>query len=243
MRQCRTRKSEHAFTLIEMLFAMTILGIVLGLITLEFTAAIQNFRFSNAHLDAETQARVAMAKVNDVMKMGTPDVNDPPCVANSQKCSVLANFLQVASPNGSVSFFEVTDDHSDPGHLSDAGMTLNPGNGEPKPQYEVVTILLDNVKNELDLCRIKDTSFDPASPCAGSTGTQVLAYDVTNFNVTPIGCPIGNATCQSETGTLQVDISTTNNTNQNTGSSTSGQTAESAQVTNTLFFSSWKAFH
>src|SRR4029077_1367274 len=150
---------------------------------------------------------------------------------DAQKCSVLAAALQVASPNGSVSFFEVTSDHSDPGHLSDAGMTVN-AKGEPQAQYEVVTLTLDNVNNQLDLCRIKDTSFNPNAPCAGSTGTQVLAYDVTNFNVTPVGCPVANNTCDWQTGTLQVDITTTNNTNQNTGSSTSGQTAESASVTN-----------
>lgn len=256
MRNNRSARSGRAFSLVEMLFAMTILGIVLGLTVAEFTAAIQNFRFEDAHLDAETQGRIAMAKINDLMKMATPDIADQGLASPNGKCQTVGTcpVLAASLPNSvdgatQVSFFVVTNDVTKVGHLSQTTMTTN-GNGEPIPVYDVVTVLYDGA-NTVESCRVPATTFDPANPCANVT-PQIITHNVdpappngaAPFGVTPLGCSA--SPCQDQASAVQIDLSIVNQAAQvagTGGSSTSGGVAERAQVSNTLFFPSWKAFH
>ena len=235
---------------------MTILGIVLGLTVAEFTAAIQNFRFQDAHLDAETQARIAMARINDATKMATPDIEDTPCL-QSNTCSVIpgAGALQnVTDGNTAVSFYVVTSDAGTSGHLSKT-MPVN-GAHEPVPVYNVETIFY-NPPNLLQECTetLAQYNSEPnplTVPCQNSTtGTQTLIHNVDGaanvpFGVTPLGCNVTDTSCSDKVLGLQIDISVVNQSTQvvgNTGSSTSGGVAEHAYVSNEIYFSSWKAFH
>jgi prepilin-type N-terminal cleavage/methylation domain-containing protein len=240
MQQSQRARTARGFTLIEMLTAMFVLGIVLTLTVSEFTYAIANFRWTNAHLDAETQARVAMARINDLMKMGTPDILTTQC-AKQNTCSVIdvnAKLQNGTDANTSISFYEVTNNTADVGHLSPTMLTN--ASGEPQPSYNVVTILYQ--PPNLVECVQTQANFDanPTQPCL-NVGVQTIAYDVTAFGITPLGCGAA-LTCDSLVGSVQVDLQTTNNTSQAVASSTSGQTAESAYVSNTLYFSSWKGF-
>jgi prepilin-type N-terminal cleavage/methylation domain-containing protein len=258
MKQRRNSQSERAFTLIEMLFAMTILAIVLGLTLAEFTAAIQNFRFEDAHLDAETQGRVAMARINDAMKLATPDIEDNAC-SQLNTCSVIPasngpGLSNSVDGNTAVSFYVVTSNAGTSGHLSKT-MPTN-GSHEPIPSYNVETVFY-NAPNLLQECTetIAQYNAEPnplTTPCQNSTtGTQTIVHNVDGsanvpFGVTPLGCQSTDTSCSNEVLGLQIDISIVNQANQvlgNTGSSTSGGVAERASVSNEIFFSSWKAFH
>jgi prepilin-type N-terminal cleavage/methylation domain-containing protein len=256
MKHKQSSQSGRAFTLIEMLFAMTILGIVLGLTVAEFTAAIQNFRFEDAHLDAETQGRIAMARINDAVKMATPDIVDSLC-SQGNTCSIIpvAGALQNSTDaNTAVSFYVVTSDAGTSGHLSKS-MPTN-GSHEPLPVYNVETVFY-NPPNLLQECTETLTQYNAepnplTAPCQNSTsGTQTIVHNVDGganvpFGVTPLGCPVTDTSCSDQVLGLQIDISIVNQANQvvgNTGSSTSGGVAEHAYVSNEIYFSSWKAFH
>jgi prepilin-type N-terminal cleavage/methylation domain-containing protein len=256
MKHRQSSQSGRAFTLIEMLVAMTILGIVLGLTVAEFTAAIQNFRFEDAHLDAETQGRIAMARINDAIKMATPDIGDTNC-SQHDTCSIIPGSVglqNVTDGNTAVSFYVVTSDAGTSGHLSKS-MPTNPSH-EPVPTYNVETVFY-NPPNLLQECTETLTEYNaepnPSSaPCQNSTtGTQTIVHNVDGaanvpFGVTPLGCNSTDTNCSNEVLGLQIDISIVNQANQvvgNTGSSTSGGVAEHAYVSNEIYFSSWKAFH
>jgi prepilin-type N-terminal cleavage/methylation domain-containing protein len=241
MHQTQRARTARGFTLIEMLTAMFVLGVVLTLTVSEFTYAIANFRWTNAHLDAETQARVAMARINDLMKMGTPDILNSNCIKDELKCSVIepaAPLQNSTDGNSSISFYEVTNSTADAGHLSPS-MTVD-ASGNPLPTYDVVTVLYQ--PPDLIECTTTVAAFEanPSQPCL-NVGVQTIAYDVTAFGITPLGCGAAGS-CDSLVGSVQIDLQTTNNTSQAVASSTSGQTAESAYVSNTLYFSSWKGF-
>jgi hypothetical protein len=181
--------------------------------------------------------------MNDLMKMGSPDILAPYCVNNALKCSVIEPFASPAlqnttDGNTSISFYEVTNNSTDPGHLSP---TMNvDGSGNPLPNYNVVTILYQ--PPNLIECVQTQQNFDanPSQPCL-NVGVQTIATAVTAFGITPLGCGAA-LTCDAQVASVQVDLQTTNNTNQGVASSTSGQTAESAYVSNTLYFSAKKGF-
>jgi len=241
-----------------MLVAMTILGIVLGLTVAEFTAAIQNFRFEDAHLDAETQGRIAMARINDATKMATPDIVDNSC-SQLNTCSVIPasngnGLVNSVDGNTAVSFYVVTSDAGASGHLSKS-MPTNPSH-EPLPVYNVETVFY-NPPNLLQECTetLAEYNAEPnplTTPCQNSTtGTQTIVHNVDGaanvpFGVTPLGCNVTDTSCSDKVLGLQIDLSIVNQANQivgNTGSSTSGGVAEHAYVSNEIYFSSWKAFH
>lgn len=258
----RIARSGRAFSLIEMMFAMTILGIVLGLTVAEFTAAIQNFRFEDAHLDAETQGRIAMARINDLMKMATPDIEDNGC-SQLNTCTIIPSSNSNDHPglnnttdgNTAVSFYEVTPNTGDIGHLSQSMNT--DGSHQPIPSYNVVTVFY-NPPNLLQECvesvaQYNNEPHPATAPCQNAPNPpQTIIHNVDGganvpFGVTPLGCAAANQYCSDDALGLQVDISIVNQATQATGtsggSSTSGGVAEHAYVSNEIYFSAWKAFH
>ena len=241
MHQSQRARTARGFTLIEMLTAMFVLGVVLTMTVTEFSYAIANFRWTNSHLDAETQARVAMARINDLMKMGTPNILDNTCITDELKCTVIekaAPLINSTDGNTSISFYEVTNNTADGGHLSPS--MNHDASGDPEPTYNVVTVLYQ--PPDLVECTTSVAAFEanPTQPCL-NVSVQTIAFDVTAFGITPLGCG-ALPNCAAKVGSVQVDLQTTNNTNQAVASSTSGQTANSAFVSNTLYFSSWKGF-
>ena len=69
----RSRKKAHrrAFTLFEMVIAMFIMAIVMSFAALEFKAVVFTYLDADSHLSAEQQARVAVAKVNDLSRQAS----------------------------------------------------------------------------------------------------------------------------------------------------------------------------
>ena len=89
MQMLRRRSFARGFTLLELLVASTILGLVMSLAVAEFTQAWQHYSKTNVDLTAETQARMAMALVTQELRQAAQPagsvsispVSSPDCIA------------------------------------------------------------------------------------------------------------------------------------------------------------------
>jgi prepilin-type N-terminal cleavage/methylation domain-containing protein len=122
------KKTRRAFTLVEMLVAMAVMGIVMSFAALEFRDVVSTYISVGSHLSSEQQARLAMAKVSDALRQASVvDVPDP----NSTASPGVAVLEPQSTPGPRLVFTAAAE--------VDANMPLD-GNGRPTPCYNVVQI-------------------------------------------------------------------------------------------------------
>jgi type II secretory pathway pseudopilin PulG len=166
------QKRRHAggFSIIETLIAVAVVGLILTLIGLEFVGVVDDTLHTRANTDAESQARLIMARVSTRMRTSFYDVTDN-----------IPGPLPVVSPVATsapyVTFYRVR-----PGGLQGPIPLCTPGNahsgGEPCPPFELVTIQMNPIKpGELD---------EIITPQPGGTAglPNILGRNVTSFTVT-----------------------------------------------------------
>ncbi|HYK53782.1 MAG TPA: type II secretion system protein [Candidatus Eremiobacteraceae bacterium] len=173
----KLRKQQRAFTLFEMVVAMLIMGIVMSFAALEFRAVVFTYLDADSHLSAEQQARVALAKVNDLARQAT--VIDNAGSANSPQPAI----IQPGSTPGPMLRFSMVQ--------SLAPQSMPTPNGYPQPCYDYVTI-------SIPAAAVPGTSSDPhnlieqiepvdptRSVCTQNEtyGSRILARNVEDFTV------------------------------------------------------------
>jgi prepilin-type N-terminal cleavage/methylation domain-containing protein len=227
-RNFRPKGEGRGFTLIEMMFAMGILGLVLSLTLAEFITAFGHFSFAQTHMDAEMAGRVAMSKVNDVLQLASSDhnPNDVP-KACATKCAVVANpaTLGVGGTSSDVAIIVTTTDPTDTnGQLSP---TMNTVGQVPQPDYQVVELTFNALKQEIDESKFSYSAYPGGVP----TSTAVLARNIQSFQVTALDWDLGHAFCSG----FQVNI-------QSVGPAQGGRHATVANTSNTVYFSTYAGF-
>jgi hypothetical protein len=211
-----------------MMFAMGILGLVLSLTLAEFITAFGHFSFAQTHMDAEMAGRVAMSKVNDVLQLASSDHNPADTKACATKCQVVANpaTLGVNGSGSDVAIIVTTTDPADPnGQLSP---TMNTVGQVPRPNYQVVELNFDAVKQEIIQTRTAYTTYFTGG-LPSSTG--VLARNVQSFNVTALNWDFSKGFASG----FQVNI-------QSVGPAQGGRHASVANTSNTVYFTTYAGF-
>jgi prepilin-type N-terminal cleavage/methylation domain-containing protein len=223
------RNRRRGFSLIELMFAMGILGLVLSLTLAEFITAFGHFSFAQTHMDAEMAGRVAMAKVNDVLQLASSDQNpaDVP-KACSTHCEVVANRLTLG-PTGAGSDVAIITTTTDPtdgsGQLS---ATMNTVGQVPEPDYQVVEVSYDSAQQEIIESR---TSYKSYVVGGQPSSTGVLARNVEAFNVQALDWDYNKGFCSG----FQVNIQTV-------GPAQGGRLATVANTSNTVYFTTYAGF-
>lgn len=185
------RTSKRAFTTVELLIAMIIMGIVLSLAIVEFAMVFNHNNLTNANLTAEQNARIAMAKVSNEFRQAMPNETDyqPPYPMVISPTGPPVG--TTAAPVAQVQYWKV---HNGPGGLASPVPTN--AYGEPVPCYDQVTLTYDPVAQTITRTATLRTN---ANCGVASSVTDTLAYNVTNFAITPL----------DQKGTLfQVDLRT-----------------------------------
>ncbi|MDQ6779760.1 MAG: hypothetical protein M3Z37_01220 [Candidatus Eremiobacteraeota bacterium] len=172
-------KHTRAFTTVELLISMAIMGLVLALSVVEFAMVFNHNNLTNANLTAEQNARIAMAKVSNEFRQAMPNEttynNSYPMVISPTPPPKQGT----GSPVSTVQYWRV---HNGPGGLASPIPTDN--FGAPKPCYDTVTLTYDAVAKTVT--RIATLQTDATLCPTASTTTDVIAYNVTNFSVTPV---------------------------------------------------------
>lgn len=198
------RKSRRrAFTVFEMIIAMAIMGIVMSFAALEFRAVVFTYLDADSHLSAEQQARVAIAKVNDLSRQASV-VNDASATAPSPVPAVIE---PASTPGPTLRFTKA--DSLDPN-------TMPFFNGVPDPCYDVVTISLSQVSISGDPIAqphnlVAETAPYPSNPptCGkpADAGMRLIARNVEDFTVQPVECQ-SSINCSGYLQGYRIDIST-----------------------------------
>jgi prepilin-type N-terminal cleavage/methylation domain-containing protein len=190
---------RRAFTLVEMLVAMAVMGIVMSFAALEFKAVVFTYLDADSHLSAEQQARVAIAKVNDLSRQASVVNNANPTPAVVEPASTAGPTLQ---------FTKV--DSLDP-------KTMPFLDGAPDPCYDVVTITLSPVSISGDPIAqphnlVAETVPYPFNPPACSkpadAGIRLIARNVQDFTVQPVETCTDTSKCSGYLQGYRIDIST-----------------------------------
>jgi prepilin-type N-terminal cleavage/methylation domain-containing protein len=165
------RSRRRAFTLVEMLVAMAVMGIVMSFAALEFRAVVFSYLNIDSHLSAEQQARVAIAKVNDLSRQASV-VNDVQLSQSPQPA-----VLQPVSTPGPVLQFT----------RADSLQNIPLFDGAPDPCYDIVTITLAQVNGSIQIHNLvaETSEWDPSrSDCTKPANpVQVIARNVQDFTV------------------------------------------------------------
>ena len=173
------RSRTRAFTLVEMCVAMAVMGIVMSLAALEFKAVVFSYLNVDSHLSAEQQARIAIAKVDDLSRQASV-VNDVQSLA-----SPVPAVIQPASTAGPVLQFT----------RADSLQNIPLFEGAPNPCYDLVTITLSQAKGDVQLHDLvaQTTANDPSRsdcPKPAEAGVRLIARNVQDFTVQPAEqCP------------------------------------------------------
>jgi prepilin-type N-terminal cleavage/methylation domain-containing protein len=185
-------KRRRAFTTIELLISMVIMGIILALAVVEFAMVFNHNNLTNANLTAEQNARIAMAMVNNEFRQAMPNETDYTTPPYPMVISPTPPPPSTApAPVSQVTYWKV---HNGPGGLASPIPTN--ANGEPVPCYDQVTLSYDPVAQTITRTAVLQTNTNCST---ASTVVDVIAYHVTNFAVTPL----------DQKGTLfQLDIQT-----------------------------------
>ncbi|MBC5824548.1 MAG: type II secretion system protein [Candidatus Eremiobacteraeota bacterium] len=170
---------RRGFTIVELLIAMGILGLILTLSISEFSLVVRHFSKTSADLDAERSARNMMARVQKEVRQAMPQLSftggaGSPCDAIVPQASPGASPSPTPAPTPTS---EITCWQAD--DVSSSDPTKQSGH------YDKVTINLS-------------ATAPPGRPAAnrnlmmtktdynGNVGTPVvMGLDVTNFSVTP----------------------------------------------------------
>ena len=170
------KKRRRAFTLVEMLVAMAVMGIVMSFAALEFKDVVYTYISVGSHLSSEQQARLAMAKVSDALRQASVvDSPDP----NSTGQPVQAVLEPTNTPGPRLVFTAAAE--------VDANMPLD-GSGRPTPCYNKVQIYWEpssesppgNLFEQID-------PVNPADPCPFNYAgmPRLVARNVQAFIVQP----------------------------------------------------------
>jgi prepilin-type N-terminal cleavage/methylation domain-containing protein len=192
----RLKASARGFTLVEMLTAAVIIGLILLLIGYEFDAVLGHLLHTRANRDIESNARIAVNKVTNRLRTASPWVfNQGPFTAPFDVDTVIQQPIPASTPGTSsavLQFYRVR-----PGSLSNAAAIPTPAPANiPTPPYDLVTIqrttcpypkCIDPSPNYLVETAVDALSNTPSEP------PLVLARDVSNFLVTATGDPKGHA--------------------------------------------------
>src|SRR5579872_7137081 len=129
----KEQKRTRAFTTVELLISMVIMGLVLALSVVEFAMVFNHNTLANANLTAEQNARIAMAKVSNEFRQAMPNEttynNNYPMVISPTPPATQGT----GSPVSTVQYWRV---HNGPGGLASPIPTDN--FGAPKPCYDTV---------------------------------------------------------------------------------------------------------
>lgn len=186
-----------------MLVAMAVMGVVMSFAALEFRAVVFNYLGIDSHLSAEQQARVAIAKVDDISRQASVvDSVDPAALPSPA-------IVQPASTAGPTLQFTKT-------QCLDLSC-IPTQNGVPKPCYDTVTIFVvpdSSVSNSDPIFQphnlIEQTApIDPTrSDCTGGdkAASRLIARNVENFTVQKAECGNGGGNCTYGQG-YRIDIS------------------------------------
>lgn len=171
MKRREKLRSAGGFTLVEMLVVISVFGLILTLIGLEFVSVVDNTLHTRANTDAESQARIVMGKVTTHMRTAFFDVTD--AVPGSPR--PVASPYQTSAPY--VTFYRVAKGGlGGPIPPCPAGGIHN--GGEPCPPYELVTIQMNALNpGELD-------EIITSMPGGNAQPPIILGRNVTSFIVT-----------------------------------------------------------
>jgi prepilin-type N-terminal cleavage/methylation domain-containing protein len=195
---------RRAFTLVEMMVAMAVMGIVMSFAALEFRAVVFTYLDADSHLSAEQQARVALAKVNDLSRQASV-VND---VSANAPMPVPAIIEPASTAGPRLQFTKA--DSLDPN-------TMHLFNGAPEPCYDVVTITLSPVSISGDpiaqphnlVAETAPYPFNPTDcPTPANDGLRLIARNVQDFTVQQVEPCIDTSKCSSFLQGYRIDIST-----------------------------------
>jgi len=175
MRRVKARRVSRGITLVELLVVITIIGLILTLLGLEFVSVVNSTLHSRANTDAESQARLIMSKVETRLRSSYWDYTD--------FSGLNASPEPVISPLPGSSAGYLLFYRSSPGQLTTGlGPCGNPAfDGAPCPQFETVLIQMNpSVPGELD-------EIITPQPSGTAEPVTVLGTNVTNFTVTGQG--------------------------------------------------------
>jgi prepilin-type N-terminal cleavage/methylation domain-containing protein len=182
MRRFRTAQ-ESGFTLVETIVAVSIVGLILTLVGLEFVGTVNHMLHTRAQTDAESQARVIMSKIDTQMRSAYFDWTDFPLPSGSPLAVVSPQPAPSASADY-IAFYRVS-----AGGMPVPVPTASPGTinaGAPAPPYDLVTIQMSTTKpGELDEIISPPLGGPPSSPIP--LGQNVSAFVVTFVNTTVSG--------------------------------------------------------
>lgn len=196
---------RRGFTLVEMLVAMAVMGIVMSFAAFEFRAVVFTYLNADSHLSAEQQARVAVAKVNDLAYQASVVDNLDPSVSPAPA------IIQPASTPGPT--LEYTK-----AQCLDESCLATPS-GVPDPCYDTVSIFLvpdSALPNSDPLLQphnlVEETApFDPSrTECTAGehSGLRLIARNVADFTVGKAEpCPPESTNCTVYGQGYRIDIS------------------------------------
>ncbi len=171
----RAAQQSAGFTLVETIVAVSIVGLILTLVGLEFVGAVNHMLHTRADTDAESQARVIMSKVDTQMRSAYFDWTDFPLPSASPYAVVSPQPVPSATADY-VAFYRVSQ-----GGMTVPVPTASPGAvnaGAPTPPYDLVTIEMSATKpGELDEVISPPLGGPPSSPIP--LGQNVSAFVVT----------------------------------------------------------------
>jgi prepilin-type N-terminal cleavage/methylation domain-containing protein len=176
----RKPRNARALTIVEVLVAMAILGIIMTVALGLYLQGDTHFAKTSVDLDAEREARAAMGYTAGELRQAMPvyGVNSNPVVAPTAWSSGAS-----PTPTAAVTFYKIEPGVGISGAVT--GTTIDP----TKLVYECVTI---------------QTTPDPAIPASGPTNppllqetiyqpncatvkeTRIIGHDVATFAVTPL---------------------------------------------------------
>lgn len=174
-------RARRGFTLVEMLVAMLLLGIVMSIAAYEIQTVVYQRMYMQSHMTAEQTARVAMSRVADDSRQMSVDITD---FAQPQGPVLQPAVGSTAGPI--LQYYETAG-------LVAQGSGPNPlpsPNGVPVPCYNEVTIQLVTPTPPPTLRggELQETIVPVGSTCNMSypSAPIVLARNVSSFNVNPV---------------------------------------------------------
>jgi len=166
-------KSRRAFTLVEALVTTAIISLVLTLVTVMFQFIVQHYTKTSSDLDAEREARLAMANVTDIMR-------------EAQVNPALAQPTPPATPVPPVSF-PVMPPGTPPPSPTPAGTTTftiaeqptsaNYASPTPLP-YDTVTISLGTPP--------PGHAYGDLQETINGSAPMIIGHDIKTFQVLPV---------------------------------------------------------
>lgn len=165
---------RRGLSVIEVLIASTILGLLLTMVMVEFSLAFSHNALTSEKLTNEQQARHAMALLTNSLSLAATDNTDA-CLT----CAPLPAIQDVSAT--SVTFYRVH-------NMNPKAMKTDPY-GSPQPDYWVHIVSWDFPTKTLNEYQMPYKDFGKPSPAP-----IVLARNIQRFEMTPNTDDVGNVT-------------------------------------------------